>query len=60
VPTQANGQAAVLGYRRADGDGPFSLAGLNVLTIRDGRVAAIDPLLDPALHERLGLPPKVA
>jgi RNA polymerase sigma-70 factor (TIGR02960 family) len=55
VPTEANGQPAVLGYRRAVGDNAFRLAGLNVITIRDGRIAAIDSFLDPTVHERLGL-----
>jgi RNA polymerase sigma-70 factor (ECF subfamily) len=53
--TEANGQPAVLGYRR-DTDGTARLAGLNVLTIRGGRIVEVNSFLDPALHERLGLP----
>jgi RNA polymerase sigma-70 factor (TIGR02960 family) len=60
VAGRANGQLAVLGYRRSDGDGAFHLAGLNVLTVRGGRIAAIDSFLDPAVHARLGIPPTIA
>jgi RNA polymerase sigma-70 factor (ECF subfamily) len=56
VPVRANGQLAALGYRSSQDDGAFRLAGLNVLTVRGGQIAAIDSFLDPAVHDRLGIP----
>jgi RNA polymerase sigma-70 factor (ECF subfamily) len=52
IPLQANGQLGFACYQ-----GPtFQLGALNVLTLRDGAIAAISAFLDPALYARFGLP----
>jgi RNA polymerase sigma-70 factor (ECF subfamily) len=34
----------------------FRLGAVNVVSVRDGRVAAVDAFLDPAVHARFGVP----
>jgi RNA polymerase sigma-70 factor (ECF subfamily) len=34
----------------------FTRGALNVLTLRDGRIAALNAFLDPGLYGRFGLP----
>ncbi|MFC0434046.1 RNA polymerase subunit sigma-70 [Kutzneria buriramensis] len=53
VPVRANGQLAFACYQGPE----FRLGAVNVVSVRDGRVAAIDAFLDPTLHARFGLPP---
>jgi RNA polymerase sigma-70 factor (ECF subfamily) len=56
VPLEANGQPAFLGYRGDPAGDRFRLAGINVLSVRTGRIDWIASFLDPALHRHLGLP----
>jgi len=56
VPLGANGQPAFAGYRGEAADDRFRLAGINVLTIRTGRIAWIASFLDPDVHRHFGLP----
>jgi RNA polymerase sigma-70 factor (TIGR02960 family) len=54
-PLRANGQPGFACYMQAP-DGRFLLGAVNLLSLRDGRVAGIHGFLDPAVHERFGLP----
>ena len=54
-PLPANGQPGFACYT-ATPDGAFRLGAINVLTLRDGRIAEITGFLDPALHQHLRLP----
>jgi RNA polymerase sigma-70 factor, ECF subfamily len=54
--TTANGQPAVACYRWDDGSGAFVASVLDVLTIRDERIAAITAFVDPAAVVACGLP----
>lgn len=56
VPLRANGQIGVAGYLRAPGGARFELAGVNVLSVRGGRIAWIASFLDPATTAVFGLP----
>jgi ketosteroid isomerase-like protein len=56
VPIRANGQPGFACYQRDPGDGRFRLGALNLITLRDGRVAEISGFLDPVLHAATGLP----
>ena len=56
VPLEANGQPGFLGYRGDPAGDRFRLAGINVLSVRTGRIDWIASFLDPALHRHLGLP----
>lgn len=58
VPLRANGQLAFAGY--LDDANGFRLGGLNVLTLRGGRIAEITSFLDPAMFDRFELPKKFA
>jgi RNA polymerase sigma-70 factor (ECF subfamily) len=55
MPLWANGQPAFLGYRGDPGGDRFRLAGINVLSIRAGRIDWIASFLDPGVHRFLGL-----
>ncbi len=57
VPAAANGQPALAIYRRAE-DGTRRAYGIQVLTLRDSRVAAVVAFLDPGLFPAFGLPPE--
>jgi RNA polymerase sigma-70 factor (ECF subfamily) len=54
-PTRANGQPAVDGYWDAEA-GTYRLRALDVLTLRDGRIAAVTAFLDPTVLTDFGLP----
>ncbi|MFF5173535.1 sigma-70 family RNA polymerase sigma factor [Micromonospora sp. NPDC000089] len=55
--TSANGQPAVASYLRAPGaTGPYLPWSVNVLTVRDGRIAGITSFLGPEQFTLLGLP----
>ena len=56
VPTRANGQAAVGCYMWDPERGRFEGEVIDVLTLHDGRIAAITAFIDPALFPRFGLP----
>ncbi len=55
VPTAANRQPAVACYM-ADDAGAFPLGALAVLSVADGRIAALDSFLDPEAIRPFGLP----
>jgi RNA polymerase sigma-70 factor (ECF subfamily) len=59
LPTTANGQPAVAGYMGEDGDDMLPLNALVVISVRDGRIAALDSFLDPAAHQSFPLPSEV-
>jgi RNA polymerase sigma-70 factor (ECF subfamily) len=48
-PLRVNGQIGFACFQ------PVEIGAVNVLTVRDGRIAAITGFLDPDLHRRLGL-----
>jgi hypothetical protein len=56
VPLRANGQPGFAGYRGGHGGDRFRLAGINVLSVRTGRIAWIASFLDPDVHRHFGLP----
>ena len=56
VPTGANGQPAVVAYRRA-ADGRFAAHGVEVLTLTGARIARITAFNDPGLVPTFGLAP---
>jgi RNA polymerase sigma-70 factor (TIGR02960 family) len=59
VPLSVNGQLGFACYSAEPGTDDFRLGALNVLRIRDGRIAEIRRFLDPGLHRHLGLPPEL-
>jgi RNA polymerase sigma-70 factor (ECF subfamily) len=56
VPMRLNGQPGFAAYQGDPAGGPFRLGGVNVLELRDGRIAEIASFLDPALRPYLDLP----
>jgi RNA polymerase sigma-70 factor (TIGR02960 family) len=56
VPLRANGQPAFSGYREDPEGDRFQLVGINVLSVRAGRIAWIASFLDPDVHRHFGLP----
>jgi RNA polymerase sigma-70 factor (TIGR02960 family) len=56
VPLRANGQPGFTGYRGDHSGARFRLAGINVLSIRTGRIDWIASFLDPDVHRHFGLP----
>jgi len=56
VPTVANGQPAVAGYRSTDASGTYRCWSINVLDVRDGLVAGITSFIGPEHFVRFGLP----
>ncbi|MGQ0574225.1 MAG: sigma-70 family RNA polymerase sigma factor [Pseudonocardia sp.] len=56
LTTAANGQPAVASYLRRDGDDGYTAWSIDVLTLRDGRIAAITSFLGPEHHAAFGLP----
>jgi RNA polymerase sigma-70 factor (ECF subfamily) len=58
LPTRANGQLAFGAYRWDDAEHAFLGEGVDVLTLRDGGIAAITAFLASDL-EAYGLPPKI-
>lgn len=55
LPTLASGQLAFACYQDMTGDGRFRLGALNVVTLREGRIAEMTGFLDPWVHRRFGL-----
>ena len=58
VPTTANGQLAFGTYMWKDEAGAFVPGGLDVLTIRDGRVADVTAFIEADLTQ-FGLPARL-
>jgi len=56
VPTEANGQPALAAYRRDPATGELRGYALQLLEVRDGRIASILAFLDPPLFAAFGLP----
>jgi RNA polymerase sigma-70 factor (ECF subfamily) len=56
VRTSANGQPALAAYNRDPEDGLMKPYALQVLTIRDGRVAQVDGFVTPSHFPVFGLP----
>ena len=61
-PMVANGQLAFAFYvnKPETPQGRFELGIINVVTLRDGRIAEMDAFLDPEVHRWFGLPPELA
>lgn len=57
-PLWANGQPGFACYIQMPGQTDFRLGAINLLSVRDGRIAAVNSFLDPALHARLGISPR--
>jgi RNA polymerase sigma-70 factor (ECF subfamily) len=55
-PITASGQPAVAFYVCTPDDDRFRLGALTVLSLRSGRIAALNAWLDPATHRWFGLP----
>jgi RNA polymerase sigma-70 factor (ECF subfamily) len=56
VPLWGNGQPGFACYLLMPGEAEYRLGAVNLVSVREGRVAAVNSFLDPALHARLGLP----
>lgn len=59
VPTSANGRPAVLNYLRPADSGTFAALSIDVLHIRDDRLATINCFLDTHLAKAFGYPPMI-
>jgi RNA polymerase sigma-70 factor (TIGR02960 family) len=55
-PLRVNGQLGFACYTLDPASQRFHLGAVNVLTVRDGRIASITGFLDPATHRLFGLP----
>jgi len=55
-PIRVNRQLGFVGYSREPGAGPYQLAGVTALRVRDGRIAEIGSFLDPGLRALFHLP----
>ena len=58
TPLRANGQPGFACYILMPGEARYRLGATNLLSVRDGRISAVNGFLDPALHGRLGIPPE--
>lgn len=58
VPLRANGQPGFACYILMPGETRYRLGAVNLLSVRGGRISAVNSFLDPALHERMGIPPE--
>jgi RNA polymerase sigma-70 factor (ECF subfamily) len=56
LPTRASGQPALGCYRWVQERGAYVAFGLDVLTLREDRIAAVTAFVDPEIVLRLGLP----
>jgi RNA polymerase sigma-70 factor (TIGR02960 family) len=56
LPLRANGQPGFAGYQGDYVGDRYRLAGINVLSVRSGRIAWIASFLDPDLRRHFGLP----
>jgi RNA polymerase sigma-70 factor (ECF subfamily) len=55
VPIQVNGQPALACYQQDPDDHVFRLGAINVLGLRNGRIAEMAGFLDPEVHRRFDL-----
>ncbi|GAA1965855.1 sigma-70 family RNA polymerase sigma factor [Catenulispora subtropica] len=55
-PIPVNGQLGFACYQQRTPGGPFRLGAINLLTLRDGRIAQVSAFLDPELPRRFGIP----
>jgi RNA polymerase sigma-70 factor (ECF subfamily) len=55
VPTRANGQPAAAEYVKAPGDDRYRALGLDVLTVRDGKIVAV-ATFEPHIIAAFGMP----
>ncbi|MBJ8344230.1 RNA polymerase subunit sigma-70 [Antrihabitans sp. YC2-6] len=60
VPTTVSGQMSLACYQGTPGGPDFLLGAVNVLTIENEKVTAIDSFLDPAILALLGLPDRIS
>jgi RNA polymerase sigma-70 factor (ECF subfamily) len=60
VPVTANGQPAVASYSRTGDEEPYRPWSINVLTLRDGRIAEITSFLGAEHFAAFGLPASIA
>ncbi len=56
VPVHANGQLAIGCYTQEPGADGYTLGAINVLTVRDGKIAGLTGFLDPKAHRPFELP----
>ncbi|MEE4025289.1 nuclear transport factor 2 family protein [Gordonia sp. PKS22-38] len=56
LPTSLNAQRAVACYCWDDSAGQYRAHVIDVLTVRDDRIAAVTAFIDPSLFDVLGLP----
>ncbi len=56
LAVSANGQPAAASYSRRAGSGPYRPWSINVLTLRDGRIAEVTSFLGAAHFQDFGLP----
>jgi RNA polymerase sigma-70 factor (TIGR02960 family) len=56
LPLRVNGQLGFACYQQDPEDHRFRLGAINVLSLRDGRIAEISGFLDPEVRARFGLP----
>ncbi|MDP9363925.1 MAG: hypothetical protein M3Q10_06820 [Chloroflexota bacterium] len=56
VPASANGQLAFACYQQLPDQAGFRLGSLIVLTLSGGGIVELTGFLDPAVHDRFGLP----
>jgi RNA polymerase sigma-70 factor (ECF subfamily) len=56
VPLWGNGQPGFACYVLMPGQTEYRLGAVNLVSVRGGRIAAVNSFLDPALHARLHIP----
>jgi RNA polymerase sigma-70 factor (TIGR02960 family) len=58
-PLRANGQVGYACYLCEAGDDRFRLGAITLLALRAGRISGLHSFLEPAVHQRFGLPPEI-
>jgi RNA polymerase sigma-70 factor (ECF subfamily) len=56
IPLSVNAQLGFACYSREAGADTFRLGAVNAVTLRDGKIAAINGFIDPDLYRHFGLP----
>jgi RNA polymerase sigma-70 factor (ECF subfamily) len=56
IPLSVNAQLGFACYSREAGADTFRLGAVNALTLRDGKIAAINGFIDPDLYRHVGMP----
>jgi len=59
LPVRANGQVGFACYMRHEGAERYSLGGVTLLSLRDGRIQRLHSFLDGHVAQRFGLSPEV-